>query len=66
MQYSCKWDLHPNHFGCFNLAGMYNEGKGVRHDRVKAIELYKKACDAGDEKGCKNYRILKTPEPERK
>ena len=30
---------------CYNLGGMYYEGRGVRQDYAKAAELYKKACD---------------------
>jgi len=41
-----------------NLGMIYYNGKGVRHDKSKAKELFGKSCDNGYQKGCDNYRIL--------
>lgn len=38
--------------GCFLLAGLYMEGKGVRHDHVKKAELLKKGCDLDSSMSC--------------
>jgi TPR repeat protein len=32
---------------CVDLGWMYDNGEGVRQDKVKAVELYTKACDGG-------------------
>ncbi|WP_334083235.1 SEL1-like repeat protein [Helicobacter typhlonius] len=34
----------------------YTYGKGVRQDKAKARELFGKACDMGNQKGCDNYK----------
>jgi hypothetical protein len=44
---------------CSAIARMYYEGGSVSQDAQKAQELFKKACDLGDETGCKNYQIVK-------
>ncbi len=44
--------------GCYNLGVLYANGDGVREDKVKAKELFGKACDGGDDYGCKWYKIL--------
>lgn len=36
-----------NMIGCYNLGVLYNHGKDVKQDYIKAIELYTKACDGG-------------------
>ena len=41
-----------NTLGCVMLGAMYEEGKGVKQDYLKAAELYKKACDGGNARGC--------------
>lgn len=43
---------------CNNLALFYEQGKGVRQNLNKALELYGMACDKGLGLACKNYKIL--------
>lgn len=43
---------------CFALGIIYENGSGVRQDFKKAIEYYKKSCEAGDSKGCNNLGAL--------
>lgn len=43
---------------CYNLGGMYWDGKGVRQDYYKATELYKKACDMKYGDACNNLGVL--------
>ena len=39
---------------CYNLGGSYYNGQGVKQDLKKAVELFSKACEAGDIRGrCK-------------
>lgn len=40
------------------LASMYYLGEGVKEDVSKAIELYKKAADAGNGKACFNIALI--------
>jgi len=40
------------------LGVMYANGLGVRQNTSKAKELYGKACDEGDNLGCRYYAIL--------
>ena len=44
---------------CYNLANHYFNGWGVRQDKSKALQYYKKACDLGNKDGCENYQRLK-------
>ena len=37
---------------------MYDNGYGVKQDYKKAKEWYGKACDAGVQIGCDNYKLL--------
>jgi len=37
---------------------VYAEGKGVKQDYFKAVELFQKACDGGDAAGCYNLGIM--------
>ena len=39
---------------CWSLGYMYDEGTGVRQDKFKAVEFYRKACDGQQAKGCFN------------
>jgi hypothetical protein len=43
---------------------MYANGEGVQQDYSKAAELFKKACDLGEERGCKAYAKLKEDDME--
>ena len=45
--------------GCSNLAMCYLRGEGVDKDAPKAKQLFKKACDLGDEGSCTFYTIVK-------
>lgn len=45
---------------CNNLGNCYLHGNGVKKDRAKAIELFKKAKDLGSEAGKNNYNLQKT------
>jgi TPR repeat protein len=51
----CESD-DPN--GCFKLASMYEDGKGVAADAAHAAVLYQKACDGDDVRGCDNLGFL--------
>ena len=42
--------------GCFNLAGMYVNGRGVKLDIAKTAKFAKKACDKGHSQGCVAYK----------
>ncbi|NTV99504.1 MAG: sel1 repeat family protein [Chlorobiaceae bacterium] len=42
----------------FNLAEMYEEGKGVVQDMETALSWYKKACGNGWKCGCRKYHQL--------
>ena len=42
----------------YNLGVMYDEGQGVRQNKVTAKEWFGKACDNGEQKGCDNYKLL--------
>src|SRR5262245_4337140 len=39
---------------CADLARMYQYGRGVARDRQQALELYRKACDAGQLGACRS------------
>ncbi len=41
-----------NKYGCYNLAGLYEKGKGVNKNISKAIKYYKKSCDLNYAKSC--------------
>lgn len=43
---------------CYNLAGLYHNGRGARQDFAKAKELVGKACDLGLQEGCDKYKKL--------
>lgn len=47
---SCKLD---NALGCNNLGIMYKTGQGTPKDLLKAKEFFKKACDLGSQKACR-------------
>ena len=40
-----------NPCGLYYMARLYDEGKVVKQDKEKAIELYKKAVEQGEEYG---------------
>ena len=43
---------------CHILGRLYYDGQGVQQDYHKAFELFKKACDMGEQVGCDNYKLL--------
>jgi hypothetical protein len=43
---------------CNVLALMYSNGEYVKQDNSVAKQYYKKACDGGDEVGCRFFRRL--------
>ena len=49
--YKCAADYTG---GCNNMGVAYMAGRGVPADPSRAVELYRKACDAGDMIGCSN------------
>lgn len=49
--YKCAADYKG---GCNNMGVAYMAGRGVAADPVRAVDLYRKACDAGDMVGCFN------------
>jgi TPR repeat protein len=42
---------------CNNLADMYERGEGCEQNIKKALELYKKAADMGNDLAKKNYKL---------
>jgi len=44
--------------GLSNMAYAYEVGQGVERDLVKAIELYQRAADAGEENAIKSLKRL--------
>ena len=44
--------------GCARLGFLYQSGKGVEQDDVKAAKFYEKACDAGELSGCDSLASL--------
>ena len=44
--------------GCFKLAILYSEGKGVRQDFTSARKSFEKACDANLATACNNLGVL--------
>jgi len=45
--------------GCYNLGVFYEEGFGVKKNILKAIQLYKKACNGGIKRACIAYKKYK-------
>ena len=45
-------------FGCYNLAGLYDQGLGVKQDFDKTFKLAKKACDSKHMAACYNVGVL--------
>lgn len=43
---------------CIELGSLYENGKGVKQDYLKAKELYEKACDSGEALGCAVLGVL--------
>jgi TPR repeat protein len=41
------------------LGEAYSFGKGVTKDTKRARELYQRACDAGNKRGCANLKARK-------
>jgi TPR repeat protein len=37
---------------------MYAQGTGIKQDDMRAANLYRKACDEGDAKGCINLGVV--------
>lgn len=54
-QKSCKL---KNPSGCYNLAVMYDLGKGIKKENEKAIELYEMSCKNGIINGCFNLGVI--------
>jgi TPR repeat protein len=48
----------------FNLAEMYEQGRGVPKNLDEAIALYKKSCANGCKCACKRYQLLTGEEEE--
>lgn len=51
----CKLNISES---CNNLAVMYDDGDGVISDKLRAKELYKKACDENNGDACFEYNNL--------
>ena len=49
-------------FGCYNLAGLYDQGLGVRQNFVEAFKFAKKACDLNYMGACYNVGVFYTEE----
>ena len=45
--------------GLYNLALCYEEGRGVKRDKKKAIEYYSQAAELGDEDAAEKVKKLK-------
>jgi len=39
---------------------MHIQGQGVKRDYFKAVELYQRACDSGETRGCYNLGLMYT------
>ncbi len=53
---ACEGDVAE----AYNALGiMYDEGKGVKQNYKKALNLFGKACDKGCQIGCDNYATRK-------
>ncbi|MCQ2923472.1 SEL1-like repeat protein [Helicobacter pylori] len=39
--------------GCGNLGDLYDDGKGVEKNSIKAAQYVSKACKLGDQNACK-------------
>ena len=54
------------HYGfmasCYSLATSYRNGEGFKPNRLKAQELFEKACKLGIQDGCKEFKILHSAE----
>ncbi len=44
---------------CVRLGRMYYTGQGVAQKEERAVKLFKRACELGEEVGCKNYELIK-------
>jgi len=44
---------------CVRLGRMYYTGQGVAQREERAVKLFKRACELGEEVGCKNYELIK-------
>ncbi|CUU79728.1 sel1 repeat family protein [Campylobacter hyointestinalis subsp. hyointestinalis] len=44
--------------GCVSLGFLYELGQGVKQNKLKAKELYGRACDMGVQLGCEDYARL--------
>jgi hypothetical protein len=51
----CGWGVAE---ACGKTAVMYWEGRGTAQDRVKALALYRKACDGGYAASCEALKTL--------
>jgi TPR repeat protein len=40
--------------GCNNLGAFHRDGKGVKQDHARALELFTRACDGDEAIGCAN------------
>lgn len=47
-----------NGLSCAVLGVYYQKGDGVNQNKLKAADLYKKACDLGVDNGCQNLQWL--------
>jgi TPR repeat protein len=43
--------------GCVNLGGIYFDDDGPRRDEKRGVDLYRRACNAGEANGCRNLCI---------
>lgn len=43
---------------CTDIGYMYGTATGVKFNIPEARKYYKKACNLGDEQGCKNYQAI--------
>ena len=54
-QKACDDEISPS---CSNLGVLYLKGQGIKHDHIKAIKLFKKACDLGYQRGCDYFKKM--------
>lgn len=43
---------------CMKLGHMFEKGEGARVDKVKALDIYQRACFGGYDPGCKDMKRL--------
>src|SRR5262249_21336724 len=43
---------------CTSYGFMFEKGRGVPHDPVKAVDYYRRGCEGGNAQGCSNMGVM--------